>query len=658
MHKHNKWQQGKICDYLQKIHSYTPGDQGVKIAVLDGDVDLTHPCFEGHNLEKSHTLSSLPSGHGTHIAGVLWGNQAKGALGVAPGCTGLIVPIFRTNEEGILQPTSQKELAGAIHRALDWDADIINISGGQLTDPKSSDPILQEAINRCVQNEKLIVAAAGNDACECVHVPAALPGVLAVGALEPGGLPRYFSNWGKDYRYKGILAPGYKIPGPVPGGQIAHRSGTSFATPIVSGVAALLMSGARLNGISISAQKAKSFLLSTAQACPEEVPDICQRFLAGALDIESAWNWTMMITQEISPPPSFAKTKTKYFMNLNEINPGEDTQIHDSPNENELYVEPQASASEEPESLAPLAKGAETNIENEELVIASECGCQNKGSSEPPVTEEVGGQKGQGFSGANIAFPLGNLNVGFLNQTQYELTQQLVERSGGKDRNFLVNLAQALKEHPHAVQNLVFVMTVNATPIFAISPKGPYSEDLLGNLIKILAAQFLMADKKPAPERVVKVALPGYINGQVKLTSGLTVPVLQPLISGINTWLYKDISPLKDTDHSVQNFLARMTYELRNRGTLPADRAVNFGSTHLFTVNKVFQTAHSEGFVWRDLQVKPAVFAKPGENTWDVTLRFFNPKDRNTATKNFSFSVDVSYVLPVIVGSIQEYYSF
>jgi subtilisin family serine protease len=84
--------------------------------------------------------------------------------------------------------------------------------------------------------------AAGNDGGECLHLPAALESVLAVGAMDAQGRPLDFSNWGQAYQSQGLLAPGENLLGAKPGGGTILRSGTSFATPIVSGIVALLLS--------------------------------------------------------------------------------------------------------------------------------------------------------------------------------------------------------------------------------------------------------------------------------------------------------------------------------------------------------------------------------------------------------------------------------
>lgn len=83
-----------------------------------------------------------------------------------------------------IAPCSQLNLARAFTQAADAGAHVINISGGELTPTDSAFPLLAEAVRRCAEQNVLIVAAVGNEPCECLNVPGALPTVLAVGAMN------------------------------------------------------------------------------------------------------------------------------------------------------------------------------------------------------------------------------------------------------------------------------------------------------------------------------------------------------------------------------------------------------------------------------------------------------------------------------------------
>ena len=97
------------------------GDPCVCVAVLDGPVDLDHPCFAGADLTPLATLASGRatgggmSRHGTHVASVIFGRHDGPVPGLAPGCRGLIVPIFSDEERHL----SQLDLARAIDQAVE-----------------------------------------------------------------------------------------------------------------------------------------------------------------------------------------------------------------------------------------------------------------------------------------------------------------------------------------------------------------------------------------------------------------------------------------------------------------------------------------------------------------------------------------------------------
>ncbi|MEM7532509.1 MAG: S8 family serine peptidase, partial [Chloroflexota bacterium] len=283
---------------LASLWQQTKGHPDIAVAILDGSVDQSHPCFEGANLTQLQTLVSAdqatPSHHGTHVASIIFGrhnNQMNGSEvhGIAPKSRGLILPIFGEVEPGRPAPCSQTDLARAITQAVEAGANVINISGGQLASSAEPEHLLSNAIRLCKEKNVLIVAAAGNDGCKCLHVPAAVDSVLAVGAMDADGKPLGFSNWGDAYQSQGILAPGQNILGAVPNGGTVMMSGTSFAAPIVSGIVALLLSIQVENRVSPDPAAVRAALLNTAHPCnPQETSD-CTRFLAGVLNIKGAY---------------------------------------------------------------------------------------------------------------------------------------------------------------------------------------------------------------------------------------------------------------------------------------------------------------------------------------------------------------------------------
>ena len=187
---------------LQSLWEKTPGDSRICVAVLDGLVDQAHPSFAGSDLKRLPTLvqeevssTGAMSLHGTHVASIIFGQHGSEIPGIAPKCRGLIVPIFSDNCSRV----SQLDIARAIETAVNAGAHIINISGGQLTEIGEAEGWLESAVQLCSDNNVLIVAAAGNDGCNCLHVPAALPAALAVGAMDDLGRPLNFSNCGETY---------------------------------------------------------------------------------------------------------------------------------------------------------------------------------------------------------------------------------------------------------------------------------------------------------------------------------------------------------------------------------------------------------------------------------------------------------------------------
>jgi subtilisin family serine protease len=217
----------------------TRGATNVLIAVLDSGINAAHPDFAGRIVPGFNFVSGTTSidddfGHGTAVAGtvVATGNNNVGVAGVAFGCS--ILPVKVVNGSGFAYYSA---IADGIHYAVDHGAHVINISiAGD-----SPSITLQEAVDYAWSNNVVVVAAAGNSANSDPQYPAACDHVVAVAATEPDDSLAPFSSYGP---FVSLSAPGDNIW--TTQRELSHPygscRGTSFASPIVAAVAALVAS--------------------------------------------------------------------------------------------------------------------------------------------------------------------------------------------------------------------------------------------------------------------------------------------------------------------------------------------------------------------------------------------------------------------------------
>jgi hypothetical protein len=198
----------------------------------NGFVDDIHGCCVTSDV-RSHSGDPVDlHGHGTHVAGIIAATafNLKGGVGVAFNVQ--IMAIRAAQYSGTLTTT---DIAEGILYAVDNGAEVINMSFGGYQRSQIEEDALEVALSQAV-----LVAAAGNDGLNAWEVPcypAALPYVHGVMAINDAGKLAWFSNYGYD-----MAAPGESILSTLPGNQYAAWSGTSMATPIVSGAAALMRS--------------------------------------------------------------------------------------------------------------------------------------------------------------------------------------------------------------------------------------------------------------------------------------------------------------------------------------------------------------------------------------------------------------------------------
>lgn len=227
---------------LPTAWDYNTGSPNVRIAVLDSGIDTTHADLDG-NIETAvsfltgNTNPGDKFGHGTPVAALIAAeaNNGVGIAGVCWTCKIVSVRVLGDSNTGTL---------GDLVEALRWTAKqgvrIINMSlGFGTSDPGS---VLQSAIQYVNDQGILMVAAAGNSGSSSMDYPARYDQVMAVGAIDPTTDQRAAFSSYKDGLE--LMAPGVSMFSDSFGGaaNILIGDGTSFASPLVAGVAGLVWS--------------------------------------------------------------------------------------------------------------------------------------------------------------------------------------------------------------------------------------------------------------------------------------------------------------------------------------------------------------------------------------------------------------------------------
>ena len=108
---------------------------------------------------------------------------------------------------------------------------------------------------------------------------------------------------------------------------------------------------------------------------------------------------------------------------------------------------------------------------------------------------------------------------------------------------------------------------------------------------------------------------------------------------------------------AVENLLRHVYDELRNLGSTPQERAINYVATNAFQAASVFEDAIKEGMDLDTSDVERSPICRLDSDCWDVKLTFFNPsKVFEQARKVYRFTVDVSDVVPVMVGAVRSWF--
>ena len=282
------------------------GNTDVKVAIVDDAVEITHPDlapviwtntgeipgngidddnngyvddvngFDVANNDNNPNPDAPVSSydHGTHVAGIS-GAATNNGVGVASiGHNLTLLPVKSTNSASFVTHGYE----GVLY-SVAAGADVINMSWGGGGSSTTGQNIITYASNQGI----VLVAAAGNDNVSSVFYPAGYPEVIAVASTTFGDSKSSFSNYGA---WIDVSAPGSAIYSTVPGGGYQIKQGTSMASPMVAGLAGLMLS---LNP-SLSPEDVKTCILSTADDIESANPSYVGELGAGRINAFQAMN--------------------------------------------------------------------------------------------------------------------------------------------------------------------------------------------------------------------------------------------------------------------------------------------------------------------------------------------------------------------------------
>jgi thermitase len=247
-HNGNIAQWGPPAVSAPSAWAVTRGDPSVVIAIVDTGVDDTHPDLASKIVgEYSYVGNSAKDGfgHGTHCAGIAAAttNNDEGIAGMCPNCGILSVKVLDDQGSGYMS-----DVASGITYAASHGARVISLSLGG----SSQSSTLRSALDYALANKALPVCAMGNSGSSSnTPEPAYWHDCLSVIATDQNGAKASFSNYGVK---ADVAAPGFAILSTMPTYPVTLTStygysmnydalsGTSMATPMVAGIAGLVLS--------------------------------------------------------------------------------------------------------------------------------------------------------------------------------------------------------------------------------------------------------------------------------------------------------------------------------------------------------------------------------------------------------------------------------
>jgi cyanobactin maturation PatA/PatG family protease len=263
--------------------------------------------------------------------------------------------------------------------------------------------------------------------------------------------------------------------------------------------------------------------------------------------------------------------------------------------------------------------------------------------------------------GDGLVFALGQLGYDLISEARRD---SIAQHMSGNPADAAAALMAYLNANPFEAEAVAWTLNLDQTPIYALRPAGPFAAPAYEMLCKALGEQL--------GGTVERVSVPGRLTvSQARLLNGHTVPVVQPELRGFYSWnttalteavCGKPKAGAEPDEHdekrrAVRGFLERVYYDLRNLGATPQERAINYAATNAFQIQHVYEESLKDQMELDSIEVERSPICRIDSDCWDVKLHFFYPQRQvQTVRRVYRFTVDVSDVVPVMVGPVRSWF--
>jgi hypothetical protein len=585
-----------MCDIpgIADLRQLTLGDPRIRIAVLDGLPDLNHPALKGARIQVNNPscldLENIKEEfchHATFLASQIFGDPDGEAPGIAPLCSGEFIVVIQNDTDF----ETYVSVARAVEHAIQLRVDILHCALSLTTQTGSMHSLVTKAFDRAREAGILIVNPAGNDHGTTYGYPAIEDFVVAVGNVDDSGEPADSTNFGPRLEGHGVMANGTNILGAIDGGEVGRERGTSLSAPIVSAVAALILSKGISEGKSRDAMEVGRAIIASATPYRGEFAEEC---IGGILNPIGALE---MVESGLVPAPF-----------------GTDT----------VKVGNPRSAP----GLPPRSRA-------------------NWRGKEPRGVE-------QSLRTPTLVFALGSVGFEIPSDLAYEALEH-ERKSAGIDGSVADAgvMGRLLAERPSLGEGLTWLLEENGNPIYALEPKGPLAAEIYLFFAEALTAQVLGEVDTVSIPGLRLSAMRSLRDGtrvpkvDMEVVRGLYAWTLESSVARTNLDA--------ESGEILSSMLRAIQEESRNDGAGGPSRTLNYLTANPVQLAISALIAQREGFTFEGFGIVRSTFSRPNSECWDIELRFTDVDDEFRAGLIQLHTVDVADTLPVSVGRLKAW---